>query len=76
MYRNIDSKKAGLSYKCCVDHPQGRALGIVQRQLLDAVDTYMTARRFDGKVANVLALRHLSAIYALVATKRALQAAI
>ena len=76
MYTNIDTKKAGRSYKCCKDHPQGRALGIVQRQLLDAVERYMTARRVHSEGANVLALRQLSAIYALVATKRALQAAI
>ena len=76
MYINIDSKKAGRSYKCCKDHPQGRALGVVQKQLLTAVDRYMTARRIDGDETNVLALRQLSVIYALVATKRALQAAI
>ncbi len=76
MYNNIDIKKAGRSFKCCKYHPQGRALGIIQKQLLEVVDDYMTARRVRGEGANVLALRHLSAIYALVATKRALQAAI
>ncbi len=76
MYRNIDSKKAGRSYKCCIDHPQGRALGIVQKQLLAAVDNYVTARRFGGDGVNILALRKLSTVYALVAVKRDLQNAI
>jgi len=76
MYSDIDSKKAGRSYKCCIDHPQGRALGIVQKRLLTAVDHYMTARRVPGEGARVLALRYLSAIHALVAVKRDLQRAI
>ena len=78
MFQHIDSKKAGRSYKCCDGHPQGRALRVVQQRLLKAVDRHITARRFgaqyysDGSV-NILALRTLSEIHALVAVKRDLQ---
>ena len=49
---------------------------IVHRHLLKAVDRYMTACLIDDDDdgVNVLALRQLSAIYALLAVKRELQA--
>jgi hypothetical protein len=47
---------------------------ILQRHLLEAVDQYMTARSLNDGSVNVLALRRMTAVYALVALKRELQA--
>jgi len=70
-YYNIDAEKARQSYK----RLKGGQVRIVHRHLLKAVDRYMTACLIDDDGVNVLALRQLSAIYALVAVKRELQAA-
>jgi hypothetical protein len=71
-YYNIDAEKARQSYK----RLKGRQVRIVHRHLLKAVDRYMTACLIDDDDdgVNVLALRQLSAIYALLAVKRELQA--
>lgn len=70
MYRNIDADKAHRSFK----RLKGRQVRIVHRHLLATVDQYMSARRADDGSVNVLALRQLSAVWALVALKRELQA--
>lgn len=70
MYRNIDADKARRSFK----RLNGRQVRILQRHLLATVDKYMSARRADDGSVNVLALRQLSAVWALVALKRELQA--
>lgn len=70
MYRNIDADKARRSFK----RLNGRQVRILQRHLLVTVDQYMSARRADDGSVNVLALRQLSAVWALVALKRELQA--
>jgi hypothetical protein len=69
-YYNIDAEKARQSYK----RLKGAQVRIVHRHLLAAVDRYMIARRIDDDCTNVLALRQLSAVYALNAVKRELQA--
>lgn len=69
-YYNIDAEKARQSYK----RLKGAQVRIVHRHLLNAVDRYMTARRIDSDEVNVLALRQLSAVYALLDVKRELQA--
>ncbi len=69
-YFNIDAEKARQSYK----RLKGGQVRIVHRHLLNAVDRYMTARRIDDDRTNVLALRQLSAVYALLDVKRELQA--
>jgi hypothetical protein len=75
MLQNIDGAKAIRSYKCCVDHPQARALHALQRRLLKATDAYISAKSLgDRDGVNVLALRHLSRIYALTELKRDLRA--
>jgi hypothetical protein len=80
MLYNIDSQKAGRSYKCCAGHPQGRALRAVQKRLLAATDRYIASRRFwaayGDDTPDLMSLRHQSAIWALVAVKRDLQRAI
>jgi len=70
MYRNIDADKARHSFK----RLKGRQVRILQRHLLEAVDQYMTARSLNDGSVNVLALRRMTAVYALVALKRELQA--
>jgi len=69
-YYNIDADKAHRSFK----RLKGGQVRILQRHLLRAVDLYMSSRHLNDGSVNVLALRQMSAVYALVALKRELQA--
>jgi hypothetical protein len=69
-YHRIDADKAHHSFK----RLKSRQVRILHRHLLQAVDLYMSARLLSDGGVNVLALRQMSKVYALVALKRELQA--